>query len=207
MVDQLGRTHGGSAWPSQVPRRPGPRLWRRWISLAEPAVAQFGRTRGGSVEASLDKIIAALRSGLTRREASERFGVSEFSVIRFARRDNREGRALNPGTCTPRPNRDPRRGGHGMVAGGGRAGAGGDARGTGRSPAHRTRESCLDSDALAGLAAARRAQGAPGFDGRNAATARARDPVPCPTPTRTGARRVSHGPDGFGMVPSAADFR
>ncbi len=37
-----------------------------------------------------EAIIMALRSGMTRREASERFGVSEISVFRFARRD-REG--------------------------------------------------------------------------------------------------------------------
>ena len=42
-----------------------------------------------------EEIITALRSGLTRREASERFGVSEISVIRFARRD-REGRGMLP---------------------------------------------------------------------------------------------------------------
>lgn len=42
-----------------------------------------------------EEIIAALRSGLTQRQASERFGVSEVSVRRFARCD-REGSGLLP---------------------------------------------------------------------------------------------------------------
>ncbi len=53
-ADQLGRTRGGSAWPNRGPRGSGSRSSPCLIMLAEVALAQFHRTRGGRLEAGHD---------------------------------------------------------------------------------------------------------------------------------------------------------